>query len=60
MSNVEQESDNSKRNGEESDVVLKNQQMKKAAGALSASAVTSQSAGRSISRELQPVEGTWR
>ncbi|KZV54709.1 hypothetical protein F511_39906 [Dorcoceras hygrometricum] len=27
MSNVEQEADNSKRNSEESDVVLKNQQM---------------------------------
>ncbi|KZV51991.1 hypothetical protein F511_11890 [Dorcoceras hygrometricum] len=41
MSNVEQEADNSKRNSEESDVVLKNQQMvrvqqmKKTAGALS-------------------------
>ncbi|KZV36867.1 type I inositol 1,4,5-trisphosphate 5-phosphatase 12-like [Dorcoceras hygrometricum] len=29
MSNVEQEADNSKRNSEESDVVLKNQQMSK-------------------------------
>ncbi|KZV23838.1 hypothetical protein F511_27283 [Dorcoceras hygrometricum] len=41
MSNVEQEADNSKRNSEESDVVLKNQQMKKAAGALSVDVISS-------------------
>ncbi|KZV38953.1 hypothetical protein F511_40683 [Dorcoceras hygrometricum] len=56
MSNVEQEADNSKRNSKESDVVLKNQQMvrvqqmKKAAGALSIDDVISSDI--TISRKL--------
>ncbi|KZV38152.1 hypothetical protein F511_42054 [Dorcoceras hygrometricum] len=56
MSNVEQEADNSKRNSEESDVVLKNQQMvrvqqmKKTAGALSIDDVISSDI--TISRKL--------
>ncbi|KZT76860.1 hypothetical protein F511_46115 [Dorcoceras hygrometricum] len=52
MSNVEQEADNSKRNSEEGDVVLKNQQMmKKTARALSIDDVISSHI--TISRKLK-------
>ncbi|KZV19960.1 hypothetical protein F511_30789 [Dorcoceras hygrometricum] len=51
MSNVEQEADNSKRNSEESDVVLKIQQM------LFALITSSRNRGKSSRKHLKPTTG---